>query len=334
MTYLSRRAVLAAGAAIATPAIAQAQTTYPVVGKVERLDPALDALIEADVVVEEVHGGFVWSEGPVWVGGKDGHVLVSDPRTNIITRWSAKDGGSAWLKPSGYEGDAVAANLSEPGTNGLFLGRGGLVVADSGNRCIGHIDLKTKRKSVIADRFEGKRFNSPNDLCVSPVDGSIYFTDPPYGLKDGLRSPLREMDYTGVFRVAPDNTVSLIAKAEVPNGIGISPDGRTLYHTDRNKGWVAVSLNARGESAGERLFVDRAASGIMGGDSLKVDQVGNVWMSCRDGIAVIAPDGRRLGNVRLNDVVSNCELGGDGYLYMSSNHRLARVRIKARKLKI
>ncbi|MBT9473160.1 MAG: SMP-30/gluconolactonase/LRE family protein [Pseudomonadota bacterium] len=334
MTSLSRRAVLAAGAAMATPAIAHAQTTYPVVGKVERLDLALDALIDADAVVEEVQGGFVWSEGPVWVGGKGGHVLVSDPRTNIITRWSAKDGGSAWLKPSGYEGDAVAANLSEPGTNGLFLGRGGLVVADSGNRCIGHIDLKTKRKSVIVDRFEGKRFNSPNDLCVSPVDGSIYFTDPPYGLKDGLRSPLREMDYTGVFRVAPDNTVSLIAKAEVPNGVGISPDGRTLYHTDRTKGWVAVSLNALGESVGTRLFVDRAASGIMGGDSLKVDQVGNVWVSCRDGIAVIAPGGRRLGNIRLNDVVSNCELGGDGYLYMSSNRRLARVPIKARKLKI
>ncbi len=128
--------------------------------------------------------------------------------------------------------------------------------------------------------------------------------------------------------------MSLIAKAEVPNGVGISPDGRTLYHTDRTKGWVAVSLNALGESVGTRLFVDRAASGIMGGDSLKVDQVGNVWVSCRDGIAVIAPGGRRLGNIRLNDVVSNCELGGDGYLYMSSNRRLARVPIKARKLKI
>ena len=97
---------------------------------------------------------------------------------------------------------------------------------------------------------------------------------------------------------------------------------------------MAVSLNALGESVGTRLFVDRAASGIMGGDSLKVDQVGNVWVSCRDGIAVIAPGGRRLGNIRLNDVVSNCELGGDGYLYMSSNRRLARVPIKARKLKI
>lgn len=327
---LDRRAVLAAGA-LTVPAMAQAQGAYPIVGKVERLDPALDELIDAGAPVEEVLGGFMWSEGPVWIGGKDGHVLVSDPRANVIIRWSARDGGAAWLTPSGYEGDAVAAGLREPGTNGLFLGRGGLVVADSGNRRIGRIDLKTKQKSVIADRFEGKRFNSPNDLCVSPIDGSIYFTDPPHGLQDGLRSPLREMDYTGVFRVAPDNTVSLIAKADVPNGVGISPDGRTLYHTDRARGWVAVSLDARGKPLGERPFVDRATTG--GGDSLKVDRAGNVWMSCRDGVAIVAPDGRRLGTVRLDDVVSNCELGGDGYLYMSSNHRLARVRIRAGKLK-
>lgn len=330
---LTRRTLLAAGAMAAPVAAWAQQAAYPAVGKVERLDPALDALVDADAVAEEIHGGFSWSEGPVWVGGPGGYLLVSDPRTNAITRWSAKDGGSVWLAPSGFEGDAAAANLHEPGTNGLFLGRGGLVVADSGNRGIGLIDLKTKTKTAVASRFEGQRFNSPNDLCISPVDGAIYFTDPPYGLKDGLRSPLREMDYTGVFRIGRDNVVTLISKAEVPNGIGISPDGKTLYHTDRTKGWVAISLDAKGAPSGERLFIDRAATGIMGGDSLKVDQAGNVWISCRDGISIIAPDGRRLGNIRLNDVVSNCEIGADGYLYMSSNKRLARIRVKAKKLK-
>ena len=180
-------------------------------------------------------------------------LLVSDPRANHIMAWSERDGGRVWLEPSGYEKGPDPA-LPEPGSNGLFLGRGGLVVCDSGNRCVGTIDLKTRRKAVIADRFEGKRFNSPNDLCISPIDGSIYFTDPAYGLKDGIKSPLAEMGFTGVFRIAPDNTVSLIGKYNQPNGIGITPDGRTLIHTDITRGWVAHTLDRSGRAIAERTL--------------------------------------------------------------------------------
>ncbi len=338
MTRFSRRDILASGIALggaawhAASGWAQA-TKYAAFGKVERLDPALDALIDAGAVVEEVMSGFTWSEGPVWVGGADGHVLVSDPRANVISQWSDTRGGSPWLQPSGYEGPNP--DLAEPGVNGQFLGRGGLLVADSGNRYIGQIDLTTKRKTVIVDRFEGKRFNSPNDLCVSPIDGGIYFTDPPYGLRGGQNSALRELDYTGVFRIAPDNTVSLIGKYQRPNGIGISPDGRTLYHSDGQQGWIAHTLDAQGRSVSERPFVDRVAQGMQGsGDGLRVDADGNVWMSGRDGISIISPAGTRLGIVRVNDTVSNCEIGADGYLYMSANRKLARVKVSARKLRV
>jgi gluconolactonase len=323
-----------AGAALAPrAALSQSTPQFPAFGKVERLDSALDALIDADAVVEDIMSGFTWSEGPVWVGGADGYLLVSDPRANVVSRWSLADGGSVWLQPSGFAG--TSPDLAEPGVNGQFLGRGGLLVADSGNRHVALLDLATKRRTIIAERFEGKRFNSPNDLCVSPWDGAIYFTDPPYGLRGGANSPVREMDYTGVFRIAPDNSVTLIGKYQRPNGIGISPDGRTLYHSDGQQGWVAHTLDAAGRSIAERPFIDRAAQGMTGsGDGLRVDANGNVWMSGRDGISIISPAGRRLGIVRVNDTVSNCEIGADGYLYMSTNRKLTRVRVKARKLPV
>jgi gluconolactonase len=338
MAFMTRREVLATGVALGGAAwhtaAGIAQTSkYPAFGKVERLDPALDALIDANAVVEDVMSGFTWSEGPVWIGGADGSILVSDPRANVISQWSDARGGAVWLQPSGYEG--TNPDLAEPGVNGQFLGRGGLLVADSGNRYIGQIDMATKRKTVIVDRYEGKRFNSPNDLCVSPIDGAIYFTDPPYGLRGGQNSTVRELDFTGVFRIAPDNTVTLIGKYQRPNGIGISPDGKTLYHSDGQQGWVAHTLDAQGRSVSERPFVDRAAQGMQGsGDGLRVDADGNVWTSGRDGISIISPAGKRLGIVRVNDTVSNCEIGADGYLYMTANRKLARVKVKARKLRV
>ncbi|WP_426030355.1 SMP-30/gluconolactonase/LRE family protein [Caulobacter sp. DWP3-1-3b2] len=343
---LSRRRALA-GLALtgfaATPAFAHA-ATYPVVGKVERLDPALDALIDADAPVEQVLDGFTWSEGPVWVGGKDGFLLISDVPANRILRWSpprggqgggqggGKGGGAVWLSPSGYAGPETGS-LREAGSNGLILARGGLVIGDSGNRCVSFIDLKTQKKTVLAASFEGKRLNSPNDLVLAR-DGAIYFTDPPWGLNGDWASPYRQTDYSGVYRLGPDNALTLIDKTIEPNGIGLSPDGGTLYGSDRKSGWVAWDLDAKGGATGRRSFVDRAATGIAGGDGLKVDSRGNLWASGQDGISIFTSAGRRLGIIRADDVISNCELAADGHLYMSSNHRVLRVKVKARKLTV
>lgn len=335
MMTLTRRDLLASGAAAgamlaAGPLFAQPGTPYPVYGKVERLDPALDALIDADAVVEQIAEGFNWIEGPCWIGGPDGYLLASDVRDNRIFRWTPRTGAQVWVDPSGFEGPNP--DLAEAGTNGLFTSKGRLLVADSGNRWLGTIDLQTKKKTPLVARFEGKRFNSPNDICVSPVTGAIYFTDPPHGLLNKNESKVREMDYNGVFKLTADGKLSLVGKFDMPNGIGISPDGRTLYHTDRAIGWVAHTLDRNGNSTGYKPFIERAS--LAGGDGLKIDSNGNMWASGRDGINVITPAGKRIGVIRGNDVMSNCEIGADGHLYISTNHRLTRVRVKARKLRV
>jgi gluconolactonase len=323
--------MLLGGFAAASSALA-ATPSYPVVGKVERLDPALDALIDAEAPVEQVLDGFTWSEGPVWVGGADGFLLVSDVPANKIMRWSPSRGGEVWLAPSGYAG-LETNSLREAGSNGLILARGGLVVGDSGNRCVSRIDLATRKKTVLAASFEGKRLNSPNDLVLAR-DGAIYFTDPPWGLKGDWASPYRQTDYSGVYRLGTDNVLTLIDRTIEPNGIGLSPDGRTLYATDRKSGWVAWDLDVQGRPTARRQFVDRAASGIKGGDGLKVDRAGNLWASSQDGVSIFTPAGQRIGIIRADAVISNCELAADGHLYMSSNHRVLRVRVKARKLAV
>ena len=338
---LTRRAVMA-GLSTTLPATVLAQpkvgapptrltAPYPVVGKVERHDPALDALIDSDARVEKIMDGFVWAEGPVWIGGPRGYLLMSDPRANRIMRWSSREGPSEWLRHSGYAAESGwSYRLWEPGTNGLIAARGGLVAADSGNRIIARLDLKTRTKQVLASHFDGKRLNSPNDLALHP-DGSIFFTDPPFGMTGGLNSRERELGFTGLFRLAMDGSVTLIDDSMSPNGVGVSPDGRRLYCTDRSKWiWVMWDLDAQGRATNKRQFIDPAKGA--GGDGFKLDADGNMWSSSRDGVSIFNPQGARLGVIRLDDVVANCEIGADGYLYIASNTRMARVPMRAKKL--
>ena len=312
---------------------------FPAVGSVEQFDPGLADLIDVNTPVEKILDGFVWVEGPVWIGDGNGYLLCSDTRANKIIKWqmpaagSTNPPGETWLEPGGYKGpngETWAPHLQEPGTNGMIRARGGLLVADQGNRALALIDLKTKQKTKLADRFEGKRFNSPNDMVLH-ANGMIFFTDPPYGLNNVFNSPDRELDYKGVFRLNPDNSVTLIDKTLRPNGIGLSPDGSKLYCTDTS-GWVVFDLDARGNASNRSVFVPRSAVG--GGDGFKVDEKGNVWASSSDGITIFSPDGRRLGRIRADNMISNCEFGADGYLYMSSNKRLIRARVRASRIKL
>jgi gluconolactonase len=367
---LSRRSVLVAGAAaITSPAFAQPPggppapgagappqrppqkpytgpqvappaaplgPPYANVGSVEKFDPSLDAVIDVNTPVEKVMGGLVWVEGPVWVGGKDGYLLCSDTRANKIVKWQypgvgKTTGGETWKMPAGYEGpnnEGWAPNLSEPGTNGMIRARGGLVVGDQGNRTVAFIDLKTKAKTHLARGFEGKRFNSPNDLTLHP-NGCIFFTDPPFGLLNVFNSPDREMDYTGVFRLNPDNTVTLVDKTLRPNGIGLSPDGSKLYCTD-SSGWVVFDVDKNGNTSNRRVFVPRSELG--GGDSLKIDNMGNMWTSSTGGISIVNPQGKRIGLIKSDDRMANCEIGEDGYVYIASNVRIIRAKVKVKKI--
>ena len=321
----SRRAIMAGAAASALAAASAHAADRPIVGHVQRLDPALDALVQADAPVEKLMDGYSWAEGPVWVGGPDGYLLSSDVRANIIYRWSEQDGGSQWLKPSGFSG-GTDPGLVEPGTNGLCLGRGGIVCADSGSRGVSVIDLKTKKKTMLCTHFEGKRFNSPNDVVLGP-DGSIYFTDPPYGLTGRTASPLREMDYMGVFRIAPDNTVTVIDRTLDPNGIGLSPDGRTLYVTNKDQ-WLAITLDAQGRPTDKRVFFT-ATPAMRGGDGMRVDSAGNLWCSSKIGICIFSPEGKHLGTIRAPEQATNVGFGDADKktLYIAARTGIYKIRV-------
>jgi gluconolactonase len=279
--------------------------------------------------LEVISTGHTWSEGPVWVGGPDGYLLFSDVPANVIHRWDGKS-ASVWLQPSGYAGPPQPTIIREGGSNGLALGRGGLLIADSGNRCISVIDLDTKARRVIVDRHQGKRLNSPNDLVVA-ANGDIYFTDPPHGLVGGLESPHRELAHTGVYRLTPDNQLHLISDALFPNGIALAPDSRTLYATDRS-GWVAIDLDAQARPVGRRLLVPSASLGG-GGDGMKTDAHGNLWFTGPGGVHIHAPSGAARGFIPVTGSRSNCAFGPGGYIYITNGARVVRGRLNPAFLK-
>jgi gluconolactonase len=276
--------------------------------------------------MEAIATGYIWTEGPVWVGGADGHLLFSDVPGNTIYSWDGKR-TTAFLAPSGYQNFPIPATLREAGSNGLALGRGGLLIADSGTRAIARVDLTTRQRTIMVDKYQAKRFNSPNDLVLAR-NGDIYFTDPPYGLAGTQQSPLRELPYTGVFRITPDNQVHLVSDKLFPNGVALSPDNRTLYATDTS-GWVAFDLDASGMPTSQRQFVASASVGGARGDGMKVDASGNLWTSGRGGIYVFSPKGEHIGFAPIPGTVSNCAFGPGRYLYVSNNTQVVRVRIRA-----
>jgi gluconolactonase len=310
--------------------------TAPDPGRVDRLDARLDALIPKDARVEILASGYRWSEGPVWDKAK-GRLLFSDVPNNVVHQWSPKKGASVFLKPSGYTGPEGGGGR-EPGANGLaFDAQGRLTLCQHGDRRISR--LEDGRFVTIVDRFEGKRFNSPNDL-VFGKDGALYFTDPPYGLTKTFDDPGREIGWNGVYRLGPDGKLSVLVKdLKAPNGIGLSPDGRTLYVGQSNPELpvvMAYTLNADGTVASGRVLFD--AKPLMKGgpglpDGLKVDAAGNVWTSGPGGILVLTPKGEHLGSILTGVPTANLGFGDDGStLYVTANDTLRRIRTTAKGL--
>jgi gluconolactonase len=332
MPGISRRAVIASGALFPIAARAAA-APY---GAVRRLDPALDALVAPDAAVEEIAHGITWAEGPVWVKNGD-YLLFSDPPMNTIYRWSRAAGQSAFMHPSGYAGTDLAP-FREAGSNGLAIdAAGALIMADSGNRALSRVDLKTKHKTIVVDRFEGKRFNSPNDLCIAR-NGAIYFTDPPYGLKGLENSTVKELPFSGVYHYAPDGKLALIDKTFLyPNGVALSPDEKTLYvsNTDAKLPIVrAYKLGNDGLPTSSSTFFDMKpliAPGTKGmPDGMKIDAFGNLFAAGPGGMLVLSPNGKLLGMISVTGrATPNCAFGEDGHtLFVAATDTVARVRVK------
>jgi gluconolactonase len=308
---------------------------YPIVGQIHRLSPALDAVIAPDAAIEQLAEGFIWAEGPVWVRD-GGYLLFSDVPGNVMYRWSAADGVSEFLNPSGYDGPATDV-FAEPGSNGLALdASGALLVCDHGNRALARVDLTTRARTILADRHEGRRFNSPNDLAVAR-SGAIYFTDPTYGLRGRNASPLRELTFNGVYRRLPDGAVELLDDGlTFPNGIALSPGERRLYVSisdPQGPRLMVYDLDGGGRPTARAVFFDamplREAGGLGLPDGMCLDTEGRLYATGPGGVLVITPEGVLIGVIETGTAIANCAFGEDGSaLFLASNHTLARVRLK------
>lgn len=321
--------VIAVITMVLQPASAQ-DPKSAIIGTVERLDPRFDKLVPKDAQLEKIAEGFIWTEGAAW--NKAGKFLVfSDIPNNVVIKWQEGAATSEYVKPSGYTGTKPRGGKpgDEPGSNGLmFDAQGRLNLCEHGDRRVTRIETDGT-KTVLADKYEGKRFNSPNDLAIHP-NGDVYFTDPPYGLDKGAK---RELDFTGVFRIsAKDRKVSLVSKDLRPNGIALSPDAKKLFVTNGNN-WMVFPVNADGSTGTGEVFVDirkwPAPQPPGGLDGMKCDASGNIFATGPGGVCVMAPDGTLLGRFRTGDRTANLCFGGlDGQtLFVCVNHRIGRVHL-------
>jgi gluconolactonase len=312
--------------------VSHAQKNYPTLGKITYNDPKLEKLLPKDSKLEVLAMGFVWCEGPVWV--KDGgYLLFSDVPKNTVYRWDEKNELSVFLKPSGYTGLGEYSN--EPGSNGLMIDKKGrLISCEHGDRRISAMSLNKSGKITLADHFEEKQFNSPNDI-VEHANGSYYFTDPPYGLAGYEKDPSRETPYFGVYQITPKGEVKLIiSDLQRPNGLAFSVDGKTLYvsQSDPEKAvLMAYPVQADGSVGKGKLFYDAtpmSKTGLPGlPDGFKLDAEGNIWTSGPGGILIISPEGKLLGKIETLEIASNCAWGNDGsMLYLTVDGYLCRIK--------
>ena len=323
-----------------TCVVQAADNELPTVGSIERIDSAIDGLIASHAKIEVLAMGFAWSEGPVWISHGDGglppqSLLFSDIPNNRIHCWNQKSGLSTFLEPAGFTGPASYGR--ERGSNGLALDiTGRLLCCEHGDRRISVLE-KNGGKRTRADAWNGKRFNSPNDLAVH-TSGAIYFTDPPYGLPDGFDDARREIDCCGVFRLQPNGTVDLVCNTMTrPNGIAFSPDQKKLYvsQSDPNEPILKVFnvLDNGILDAGTTFFDTTNLITKRKGnpDGLAVDVKGNLFATGPGGVLVISPDGTHLGTILTGQKTANCCFGEDGQsLFITADMYLCRVRLTSR----
>jgi gluconolactonase len=301
---------------------------------IDRWDPAMDAIVPKDWKIEKLAEGFGWAEGPIWVKS-GGYLLFVDVPGNKMWKWSEKGGLEKFLDPSGATNPDMNV-WREAGANGLaILDKKSILLADTGNRGIQKLDLKSKKKTPVAMSFEGKKFASPNDV-TRMKNGVIFFTDPPYGFKKFDAAPEIEIKFNGVYRMGKDGKVTAIEKELYrPNGVALSPDEKTLYVTqsEPTKAIImAYSLDAGGNVTGKKLFhdatdlVNEQSPGLP--DGITVASDGTIFTSAPGGILVLSKEGKRLGRINDGSPTANCKFGDDGKtLYLTSKDMLARIRL-------
>ena len=298
--------------------------------EVVRLDPAMDAIVGPNPKIFKLAEGFKFTEGPIWVSN-EGYLLFSDPNSNIIYKYT-KDGMlSVFHQPSGYSGKDIA-DYGQPGSNGLTLDpQGRLTIDEHGNHRVSRLE-KDGTVTVLVDSYEGKRLNSPNDL-VYRSDGTLYFTDPPFGLPKFFDDPRKELPFSGVYSSKDGKLTLLIKDLKGPNGIAFSPDEKYLYvgNWDPEKKVVMkYEVNADGTLSNGKIFFDMtSAPGEDAIDGVKVDQQGNIYVSGPGGLWVISPEGKHIGTIIAPKHIHNMAWGGeDGKtLYLCARSGLYRMQL-------
>ncbi len=305
-------------------------------GTIERIDPAFDALVDSDAKVEVIAEGFEWSEGPLWLPSAN-MLIFSDVPTNTIYKWTPEKGKEIYLIPSGYTGNIPRGG--EMGSNGLTLNNEGkLALAQHGDRRVAlmnaPLDAPAPNFVSLGDNYEGKKFNSPNDLVFNDK-GDVFFTDPPYGLPKQENDSTREIHFQGVYKASQGKVTLITDSITRPNGIAFLPGYKTLIvaNSDQNKAiWYAYDILENDSVANARIFHDATAEAKKergSPDGFKVDSQGNVFASGPGGLWIMDKDGKVLGKIKLSEAISNCALSTDEKtLYMTCDMYVALIKLR------
>jgi gluconolactonase len=328
-------------AVLSLGALAAGQTA----ARIERLDPAANDIFPQNPPLEKVATGYTWTEGPIWI--HDGYLLFAEITSNSIRKVVPGSAATILLRPSGYKGNAPYGG-TEPGSNGMTLDvHGRVTVAGHAQRDVYRFDSlnDVQHTTVLADAYQGKKLNSPNDL-VYRSDGSLYFTDPPYGLPtQSDDDPIKELQVNGVYRIpgaldqkagappARDKLQLLIKDLPRPNGIAFSPDEKFLYiaNTEPKPTWIRYPVKVDGGLGEGKVIADASGDTRVGKpDGIKVDRHGNIYGAGPGGVWVLSPTGKHIATIDMPERVSNVNWGGaDGKsLFITASTSVYRINLK------
>ncbi len=303
------------------------------VGKIFTIDEKLHSIISPGTTIEKIADGFSFTEGPVW--HPDGYLLFSDPNTNTIYRYNpANKNVTVYISHSGYSG-ADIGDYHQPGSNGLTIDKEGRLIVDQhGNRRVIRYEKKGP-VTVLADNIDGKKFNSPNDVIIKS-DGSIYFTDPPYGLPNAFNDVKKELDYSGVFMIKNGKVTVVSKDLGGPNGLAFSPDEKYFYVSNwdirdihHTKTLWRYEVNTDGTLKNAKIFFDfNFTEDDEALDGIKVDRAGNLFVSAPGGLWILSAEGKLLGKIVTPERPANMAWGDEDSktLYLTAHTSLYKIK--------
>lgn len=312
-------------------------TGNPGIGTIEKMDASLDAILSSDAKIEVIATGLDWSEGPLWLD-KTKTLIFSDVPQNTIYQWTEAKGKEVYLTPSGYTDTAKRGG--ETGSNGLTLdNEGRLILCQCGNRQIARMDAPLDKPAInftnLAGAYNGRKFNSPNDV-VCNSQGEFFFTDPPYGLEKYMDDPKKELPFQGVFKIAKDGVVTLLVDSITrPNGLAFFPGEKRMIIANSDPArpyWYVYDVTANGMLQNGKLFYDatvpeKKLKGLP--DGLKIDKNGNVFATGPGGVWIFNSAGKLLGKIRVPEATSNCAFSPDEKtLYVTNDMNILRIQLR------